>query len=334
MLTFDFNGVDMTSHTMGIGVDIGGTKIKVARVSSAGQLIEERLLVTDADRGPAAVIADVIATVGELDTSASIPIGVGVAGQVELDSGAVRFAPNLKWWDVPLQKNLRSALHSRISILNDVRAATYGEWIFGGGRGCEDLICLFVGTGIGGGIISQGHLLTGYNNCAGELGHMIIDPSGPLCGCGNRGCLEAWAGGVHLAAQASHLIQQDYSAGKALLKLAGGQPGDVTTKMISQAYADGDRLAEQLIERATHALILGCINIVHAFNPQRLVLGGGVIEGLPHLIQEIESGVKRQALAAAVDGLEIVGAQLHNNAGVIGAAAYASHTHAEKPIES
>lgn len=313
----------MVEKSWAIGVDLGGTKTHVARVSAAGDILEEQQFATEARRSPAEITAQIAKTVRALDKDGTAPVGVGVAGQVDGKTGAVIFGPNLKWSDVPLQSDLSKALHQNVAVLNDVRAHTWGEWLHGAGKGCNDFVCLFIGTGIGGGVVSGGHMVHGAHNAAGELGHMIVNPIGPRCGCGNNGCLEAWASGANLAAQARQAIVQVPNLGRALLKLADGHPENITTKTIAQAYSEGDPLAEKLLQGAVDALVLGGISIVHAFNPKRLILGGGVIKGLPHIIPQVERGIRKSALHAASEHLEVVEATLKNDAAVIGAAAFA-----------
>ena len=309
-----------------IGVDLGGTKIDVAQVGVDGTVHQRLRQSTNHERGPAAVKSGIIAAVRELwEKAGSLPVGVGVgvAGQIEPRQGIVRFSPNLGWRDEPFQADLHQALGLPIVVTNDVRAATWGEWLHGAGRGCDDLICLFVGTGIGGGVVSGGQILSGCSNSAGELGHIAVDINGPSCRCGNRGCLEALAGGWAIAQYAREAIQTNHSAGASLLKMAGGEPETITAQVVAQAARSGDPLAVHLIEKMVKALIAGAVSLVNAFNPCRLILGGGVIEGMPHLVERISQGVRRQALAVATEPLQILPAQLHHDAGVVGAAALA-----------
>jgi glucokinase len=309
-----------------MGVDLGGTKVEVARVHAPGTLIERLRRPTDVKDGVDAVEDEIVAAVRELEERAgSSPagIGVGVAGQIEQDSGIVRFAPNLEWHDVPLQSDLSRALRLPVVVANDVRAATWGEWLHGAGQGCDDLICLFIGTGIGGGIVSGGHMLSGCSNTAGELGHIPIDLHGPECHCGNRGCLEAHAGGWAIARRAREAIAGKPEAGARLLEMAGGRPDDVTAQIVAEAAHQGDPLAQKLVDEVAEALIAGATGLVNAFNPCRLILGGGVMEGMPELLDRIDGGVRQRALAAARDPLQVLPAQLHNDAGVVGAAALA-----------
>jgi glucokinase len=206
----------------------------------------------------------------------------------------------------------------------------WGEWLHGAGQGCDDLICLFVGTGVGGGIVSGGHMLSGCSNTAGELGHIPVDLNGPDCHCGNHGCLEAHAGGWAIARRAREAIARDPEAGARLLQMAGGQPDDVTARIVAQAAHQGDPLAQKLVDEVAEALIAGAVGLVNAFNPCRLILGGGVMEGLPELLDRIDQGLRQRALAAARDPLRVLPAQLHNDAGVVGAAALALRRAAEE----
>jgi len=314
------------------GVDLGGTKVEVAQMDRAGRLLMRLRRPTDVKDGPAAVEAEIIAAVRELILRAGAPpvaVGVGVAGQVEVESGMVRFAPNLGWHDVPLQADLSLALGLPVVVTNDVRASTWGEWLHGAGKGCDDLICLFVGTGIGGGVVSGGRVLAGCSNTAGELGHMTVDLHGPRCHCGNRGCLEALAGGWAIGARGQEAVRDDPVGGASLLQMAGGQREAITAETVARAAQAGDPLAARLLEEVAEALIAGSVGLVNAFNPCLLILGGGVIEGLPELVARVDQGVHQRSLSAATANLRIVPAQLHNDAGVIGAAALAQRAYAE-----
>ena len=309
-----------------IGVDLGGTKVEVARVDREGRVIRRSRRPSRPDTGPASIEKDIAeAVVDLLDQTGEPPFGVavGVAGQVDPESGAVHFAPNLDWHDVPLRSDLERALSLPVGVINDVRAATWGEWLFGAGRGFSDLVCLFVGTGIGGGVVSGGRILSGCSNTAGELGHMTIDVRGPECRCGNKGCLEAEAGGWAIARSAREAVAADPPAGAFLLERCGGRPESITAMAVAQAAHDGDWLSGIVVDRATEALVAGAVGLVNAFNPCRLILGGGILEGLPELVGKIEAGVRTRALRAATARLEVLPALLGRDSAVIGAAAFA-----------
>jgi len=307
-----------------LGVDIGGTKVNVGLVDAAGRLLFVHKSLIHATKEPEMLIADIVAGV-EVCLSKTgqeaKALGIGVAAQVDL-KGVVRGSPNLGWRNVPLKKKLEKQLGLPVVVTNDVRAATWGEWRYGSGRGVDDLAVLFVGTGVGGGVISGGKVLSGCTNSGGELGHITIISDGRKCRCPNKGCLEAYVGGWAIAERAQEAIRTLSNEGRRLLSLAGSIK-QVTAVTVSQAYREGDLLARLLVEETGRYLAAGVVSIVNAFNPCLVVLGGGVIEGIPELIQMVKDITRNRALEAAVEKLEIVKATLGGDAGVIGAAALA-----------
>ncbi|MDR3569152.1 MAG: ROK family protein [Syntrophobacteraceae bacterium] len=309
-----------------IGIDLGGTKIALGRVDEEGALQELVRYRTRTQDGYGAVIAQVVEGVRRLAKGAETRvsgIGIGVAGQVDPASGAVIFGPNLDWHDVPLRKDLEKACAMPVVVTNDVRAATWGEWLFGAGRGVRDLVCVFVGTGIGGGIVCGAKLLEGCSNTAGEIGHIRVDVNGPLCNCGARGCMEALAGGWGLARSAGQSVAADPVRGRKILEMAGGNLQNISAKIVVQAWREGDPLALGVIEAAMRALGAGVATLVNAINPCMIILGGGIAEGMPELLSRVESEVRGSALPAATSRLVFRAAELGNQAGIIGAAALA-----------
>lgn len=314
-----------------IGVDLGGTKIELGVVDHTGRIHQHQRLDTLVEEGPLAIENQIIESVLNLERQIQHPIlgiGIGAAGQIHPATGEVIFAPNLKWHHVPLQANLEQALHMPVQIVNDVRAITWGEWKYGAGKGCDHLLCLFVGTGIGSGIVSAGQLQTGCSNAFGEVGHMTIDFKGPVCTCGKRGCLEAFAGGWGIAARAQEAVKEDREgiASQSLLKRANHSLKDITAKIVVQSYYEGNEIAKHVIGQAKQALIAGVASLVNAFNPCRLILGGGVIEGLPELMDAVKENVHKLALKAATESLTIMKAKLGQEVGVIGSAAAMFHS--------
>jgi glucokinase len=309
-----------------IGVDLGGTKIEVARVNPDGKILDRARMPTLVEKGPEVIVREITDAIRKLLEEAGTKaagIGVGVAGQVEGGTGAVKFAPNLQWHNVPLQAELTDALTLPVVVTNDVRAATWGEWLFGSGRDCDDLVCLFVGTGVGGGVVSGGKILSGSSNAAGELGHMTVDLHGPPCHCHNHGCLEALAGGWAIARRARQAVADDPAAGANLLEMVANRRESLTAEVVASAARAGDPLAGRIVEETLEALVGGCVGLVNAFNPSRLILGGGVIEGLPDLVKRVEEGVHARALKATLGPLQVLKSALGNDAGVVGAAALA-----------
>jgi glucokinase len=307
-----------------LGVDLGGTKVKVGLVDSKGCLLSVHKSPIHSEKKPNRVIADVLTGIDHCLSKANLEaqaLGVGIAAQVNLN-GVVHGSPNLGWSNVPLKKMLEEKLGMPMIVTNDVRAATFGEWRYGSGKGVDDLAVLFVGTGIGGGIISGGNLLGGCTNTAGELGHTIIVVEGRKCHCLNKGCLEAYAGGWAIAKRAQEAVNRETKKGRLLISLARNVE-KITAATVSQAYRQGDPLACRLVKETGQYLAAGAVNIVNAFNPCRLVLGGGVIEGIPELVQMVEDYTRKRALGAAVEKFEILRTAMGDDAGVIGAAALA-----------
>ncbi len=309
-----------------LGVDIGGTKINTALVDASGNIITSHYRLINPTKAPDKVISEVIESAGiclRESGQTAFAMGVGVAGQVDKTSGIVRRSPNLpNWQDVPLGTKLAEALNIPVSINNDVRVITWGEWQHGAGQGVNDLVCLFIGTGIGGGVVTGGHLLEGCQNTAGELGHLTVVAAGRKCHCPNEGCLEAYAGGWAIAERAQDAVRANPQAGQALVSLAG-DASRITSITVSQAYRNGDPLAQRLVKDTARFLAAGMVSIVNAFNPCLIILGGSVIMGLPDLVTIVEKRVREHALQTPVENLHIVTAALGNKAGVIGAAALA-----------
>jgi glucokinase len=320
----------MSKKQWAIGIDLGGTKIEVALVNSSG-LLHDRLRVdTDRQHRYKTILKQISDAIHQLcdKNGDAVPsaVGIGIPGQISRSSGIVHYAPNLNWHEVNLENDLSKMLGKHVRICNDVRAATWGEWLYGAGKSCDDIACIFIGTGIGGGIVSDGRMLAGCNNTAGEIGHMTIDLHGPECHCGNKGCFEALAGGWAIERDAQELVRADMKRGKALLAIAGNEISKITAKTVSEAAGKHDPLAKKIIDNLADALIAGATSIVNAYAPCRIIFGGGIMEGMPGLLKRIEKGVNKYALKAATENLEVLPAKLHNDSGVIGAAAFALHS--------
>ncbi len=308
-----------------IGVDLGGTKILTALVGPDGSVISRDRRATDVDGGFDAVVAQIADAVQGLVDGAEGPVdgvGVGVAGQVRANDGVVTRAPNLDWDDAPLRSALEDALDRRVSVLNDVRAAAWGEWKHGAGRGSDDVTVVFVGTGVGGSVVSGGRVLTGATNMAGELGHLTVVAHGRECRCGNRGCLEAYAGGWAIAERAREAVAASPEEGAGLVARAGGMQA-ITAETVHDAMADGDPLAIRLVDETAGYLAAGLVGVINAFNPGTLVLGGGIVEHAPLYVDRVREHVIERALPAGARELRVVRAELGGRAGAVGAATFA-----------
>ncbi|MFC2035051.1 ROK family protein [Chloroflexota bacterium] len=314
-----------TDNSLALGVDLGGTKIETALVNATGEILASHRSPTQPEKGSDGVIANIIECVNGCLSRAgqsARALGIGTAGQIEKNTGKVLFSPNLGWHNIPLKAKLEEQLSLPITVTNDVRAATYGEWLYGAGQGVNDIVCLLVGTGVGGGIVSSGRLLEGCNNTGGELGHITIVSNGRQCHCRNQGCLEAYVGGWAIGERAQDTVRNDPKAGESLITIAGSIE-HISAATVTEAYNKGDPLAQRVVEETVQLLAAGLVGIINAFNPCLIVLGGGVILGLPEYASLAEHIVRLKALEAALKGLHIVTATLGNKAGVIGAATLA-----------
>lgn len=308
-----------------VGVDVGGTKIALGVVDRHGRVLDTERLPTRTDRRPAAIVDDIVDVVrarweGRLDPSR--PVGVGVAGQVD-PQGTVVFGPHLGWRGVRLGALLERSLHRPVQVINDVQAATYGEWRFGAGRGVDNLLALYVGTGVGGGLVVDGRLHRGASGCAGEVGHLSVERNGRRCHCRNLGCLDAYVGGWAIAERAKAAVAREPGRGAKLLALAGSARA-ITARTVEEGYRQGDPFAREFVRETTGYLADGLVSIVNSLNPAMVVLGGGVLDGFRSLVPSLRRQVRARALTAATARLRIVPAALGPEGGLIGAAAFAS----------
>jgi glucokinase len=309
-----------------VGMDLGGTKLATAVVDSQGNILVTDYRLIDASKDPDRVIHQILESyIFCVEQAGKKPsaVGLGVAGQIDKTQGIVHSSPNLPGWnDVSLKACLEAVLKIPVIIDNDVRMITRGEWQHGAGKGLNDLVCLFIGTGIGGGVVSGGHLLEGCDNTASELGHLTIVAGGRKCHCPNEGCLEAYAGGWAIAERAQDAARANPQAARTLVSLAGSL-NKITSITVSEAYKKGDPLSQRLIKDTLKYLSSGVVSIVNAFNPCLIVMGGSVIGGFPNLISSVEQRVRAQALPTPARSIHITAGELGHQAGVIGAAVHA-----------
>lgn len=308
-------------HTLGI--DLGGTYARAGVVSAEGQIVAAAKTALS-ERTPAAVVtairgAAVDALALAEDRVAEVSAcGIGVAGQLR-PGGVVSVAPNLGWRDVPLGEMLAEALGRPVRVVNDLTAAAWGEFSAGAGRGVNDIFVVFVGSGVGSSIISGGRRLSGAAGVAGEFGHIKVVPGGRLCGCGEHGCLEAYAGGHNLHKQMREALERLGPATQ-MHALSGGDPAKLTSTLLEEAAGQGDPAAKEIYDGAAMFLGLAIANMVTVLNPARLILGGGVINHCPGLRRRVEEHVVTYANANARAAVEVRSAALGDDSGLIGAA--------------
>jgi glucokinase len=248
-------------------------------------------------------------------------IGIAAAGQIHPQTQAVVYAPNLNWRDVPLKARIEARFGLPVWVENDVRAAAWGEFRFGAGRGAQSLMAVFVGTGVGSGAILGGRLWRGASNAAGEIGHTQVLPDGLPCVCGLGGCLEAYCSGVGFIRRFESVLLA--GASTALRARTGGESSKLTARHVAEAAAEGDPIAREFWQDAVRYLGLAIANAVTLLNPERLVLGGGVVEGVPALVEAVTGtiGARTTLMARAVT---VHRARLGDWAGAAGAAALAA----------
>lgn len=311
-----------------VGVDLGGTKILAAVVTADGKIMGQAKRKTKPETGTESVIERIVKTVDDALASAKTlrsevrAVGIGAPGPIDPDTGTVLMAPNLNGWEnVPLAKTLSEQLGVPVFLDNDVNVGTLGEFVYGAGRGAKDVIGVFVGTGIGGGLIIGGQLRSGARHAAGEIGHMIVLAEGPYCGCGNRGCIEALASRTAIVNSLRMAMQ---SGRKTTLTeaLAGGGVERLSSGVLAQAWKSNDTLTVEVLTRVQYYLGLHLASLVNFLDPELIVLGGGVIEALGEEFLQPIRRVAYQHFTQRRDAgqVKIVLSQLGDNAGILGAA--------------
>jgi len=308
-----------------IAIDLGGTQMRAALCTPDGTIHKRVRKKTKAQLGPEAVLERICQTAQEVwpENESVQAIGMLAPGPLDPFNGVVMGAPNLPGWDrVPVRDILSGRFELPVYVGNDANLAGLGEHRFGAGRGVDDMIYITISTGIGGGIVLGGKLFVGSKGLAGEIGHMVVQPGGPLCGCGNRGCLEALASGTAIGRQAQTLAASGRAA--AILAAAGGDVTQISSKSVGEAAAQGDKVALKLLRQAGRYIGIGIANLMHLFNPQRFVLGGGVSQTGELLFKHIRRTARRSVLIPQYhEGVEILPAALGDDAGLLGALALA-----------
>ena len=315
-------------ETLILGIDLGGTKILTAVTNTQGKILSRDHSITPAKKGQEAVIKSILESVGRALEQARIAavdltaIGLGAPGLSNPETGILFTSPNLPGWkDVPLRDIIEKELGRKAFLINDANAAAMGELHFGAGRGARNFIYITVSTGIGGGIITNSKIYMGSTGTAGELGHMVIDDGGPQCNCGNKGCWETLASGTALAREARHRIEE--GAATSILKYADGNIEKLNAEAIHEAAQAGDKLANKLIAQTAYYLGVGLANLINIFNPEVIVIGGGLSNIGDMLLEPAFEEAGRRAFTQAYQAVRFSRAELGRNSGVLGAAAFA-----------
>ncbi|HET9921361.1 MAG TPA: ROK family protein [Ktedonobacteraceae bacterium] len=312
-----------------LGIDLGGTKTLAAVVDvMSGEVIGSARKRTRAEKGQdfvaqrtidlsTAAIADAKLTPADI-----VAIGVGAAGQIDRKAGVILDAPNLGVRDMPLRDILNKHFGKPVAVGNDVEVAALGEYLYGAGQGYNNFVCMFVGTGIGSGIVQNGRLYTGLSGTAGEVGHMTIHAGGRICGCGNFGCLEAYASRTAITKAimaAIHHGRSSVLADEAERQLKEGET-IIRSGMLANAIQQKDDVVIEKVAEAADSLGYGLAAVMNFYNPDAIVLGGGVIEAIPMLYERAVYRARTVALSVPAKKTPIIRVKLGDYSGVVGAA--------------
>ena len=313
-----------------IGVDLGGTNIVVGVLpidGGTGEVLALQNEPTEAHRGAKYVVDKIVLLIEEARAQIVSQyggsrgdfagVGIGSPGPLNRPTGTVINTPNLGWRNFPLRDLISNAVNLPAVLDNDANCATYGEWWLGAGRDVNTLIGITLGTGIGGGIVLNGEIFHGVSDSAGEIGHMTIEANGRKCPCGNYGCLEAYASGPAIARRA---IEGLDAGADSLLNDLVNTVEEITAATVYEAAVNGDPYANEVMRETAKFLGAGVANVINIFNPDMVVIAGGVTKAGDHLFVPLRAEVRRRAFKSALDACEITAAQLPGTAGVIGAA--------------
>jgi glucokinase len=314
-----------------VGCDLGGSNLRAGIVDvKTGDVLNPMSVPTLAREGHEAVMRRMADLCLEVIRAAGMEkrdiggIGIGVPGTLDLERGETLLLPNLPgtWPHVPLRDTITRLTGLPAVLLNDVRAITNGEWRFGAGRGVDTLAVFAIGTGIGGGLVVNGQLHLGIGGAAGDLGHTMIDFNGPPCGCGNRGCLEAYASGPAIAAMGMKAVAQGLTT--RIAQMSEYDLNRITPELIARAAMAGDEIAVDIYEKAGFYIGIAAANVCAAIGPRRIIIGGGVAKAGELLLDPIRRTVRDRVRVMPVGEVEIVATQLGDNAGILGVACWAA----------
>lgn len=305
-----------------IGIDIGGTNITVALVTGNGEILRKIRFPTRAEEGKTKTIKCILKALGAimkgLRSNSIEGIGIGAAGDIDQDRGVVRFSPNLLWKDVPIVRLIREKFNLKVVLDNDANAAAWATYILETGRKVKNLLCITLGTGVGGGIILNGRIYHGASGSAGEIGHMTLNPQGQRCRCGNYGCLETYIGSAYIVKKA---IREIRKGEKSLIKkIAGGNLKSVTPETIQAAALKGDKLARRIWKEAGEYLGIALSGVINLLNPEVIVFGGGVARAGELIFKPMKAEIRKRTFKTPFEKVKFTCTRFGEDLGVIGAA--------------
>ena len=319
-----------------VGFDLGGTKMLAAVFDANFRVVARRRKKTKGHEGAESGVERIALTIRQVLEEAQIRpnqlagIGVGCPGPVDLDKGIIHEAVNLGWRDVPLKKMLHDEFNCDVEIVNDVDAGVYGENRFGAAQGARTVVGVFPGTGIGGGCVYDGRILSGGAISCMEIGHMRVATPGRFCGCGRRGCLETEASRLAISAEVAKAAYRGQAPH--LMKIAGTNLSDIRSGILAEAIKQGDTIVEQIVRDAADRIGDAVASIVHLIAPDVVVLGGGLVEALPDLyVKEVSDRARQEVMPAYSKLFRVTAAKLGDDAAVMGAAAWVERLHGVAP---
>lgn len=313
-----------------IGIDLGGTKVLVGLINKqTGEVLFSVKKKTKKDKGPQKIIEKIIESIHEIlnenivEKTQIKSIGIGAAGQVDRKNGVLLSAPNLDCFNVEFKKIIEKEFSIPVFVGNDVEIATLGEMKFGAGKGFKNLVCVFVGTGIGSGIVQNGELYTGATGTAGEIGHIVVDYGGRQCTCGAMGCLEAYASRSAIEKRITGALKKGRNS-VILDYLQDGRP--LSSSIIQKALEQNDELVTQALDEASEYLSAGLASIINFINPELIILGGGLIEAIDYFYKKTIIKAHVKALPIPAMKIQFKKANLGDFSGIIGAAFLSDRT--------
>jgi glucokinase len=328
-----------TQRDLWVGFDLGGTKMMAAICDSGFQVLGRKRKATKGSEGAEAGIDRVNSAIRRALEEADVEIdriagiGIGVPGPLDLENGIVLETPNLGWSNLPIRDILEEEFGVPVVLVNDVDAGVYGESLFGAARDAKCVIGLFPGTGIGGGCVRNGEIFTGHRYSCFEIGHIQVQPDGPLCGCGRRGCLEAVASRLAISSGAARAAFRGQAP--ALKARAGTDLSNIRSGALAESIREGDTVVEQIVRDAARQLGVAAASLVNILGPDMILLGGGLVEALPGIyVEEVQRAAEQQVMPSFQNTFKVAVASLGDFASVKGAAAWAKVTIERRASES
>jgi glucokinase len=308
-----------------VGVDLGGTNVRIGIVTPTGRILKKEEYALDTSRGGLNIVEGLVSNLKNLlqkrigKNNQLLGIGIGIAGAIDMKRGRMINSPNIPDLNgFGIREFIKKRMSSPIAIENDANAFALGEGWVGAAKGSKDYCGITLGTGVGGGIVINGEILHGSGGMASEVGHMVIDPEGPLCGCGGKGCLEVYASATGIRRMALEAIEK--GKGGEILKRAGGKVEEITSEKVFEAAQSGDKAAQKIFNEMGRFLGLGLVNLIHLFDPEKIVIGGKASRAWDSFIKTTMEVVTERAMEGSREKVKIVQAKCGDDAGILGAA--------------